>query len=272
MDALVKGLLYLGVVLFLGAGFFGRFVGPGLGLERPLRRGALFGALVIIVGSVLNLALTLENVLGFFDGAFFWDYLRSTRHGAATLVRLGLVAGLGLLFHKPGRVTDVAFVGGGLGLLATFSWTSHNAAMGGSLPIAADLAHLVAATAWAGAVLYTAFLPLPPGAGLAGVMGRVSRVGLLSVGLLFASGVYSSLLHVQPASLVATPYGRVLALKVALVLVTVGIAAVNRFVFLPALGEGKPPRGFGRILRLEAVVLVAVLGVTGLLTTSPPPH
>ncbi len=282
MDALVKGSLYLGTVLFLGAGFFGRFIGPGLqGVGRPLRLGALLGALIVAVGSVLNIIVTLENVLGFFDSAFFWEYVRSTHHGLATLIRLGLVVALTLLAWsgKPGRVTNTAFVLGGVGFLATFSWISHNAAMGGSLPLIADLAHLAAATAWVGAVFYTAFLPLWSRAELAGVMRRVSLTGLFGVGLLFASGVYSSLLHIPTlASLVTTLYGRVLLLKVALVLVILGLAAVNRFVFLPSLTASpstkETPRTFPfrRALGLEALLLAVVLGVTGLLTTSPMPH
>ena len=166
MDALVKGSLYLGTVLFLGAGFFGRFIGPGLcNVGRPLRLGTLLGAVVVAVGSVLNIVITLQNVLGFFDSAFFWEYVRSTHHGLTTLIRLGLVAALSLLALRgtSGRVANTMFVLGGVGFLATFSWLSHNAAMGGFLPLVADLAHLVAATAWVGAVFYTAFFaPLVP--------------------------------------------------------------------------------------------------------------
>ena len=277
MDALVKGSLYLGTVLFLGAGFFGRFIGPGLyGVGRPLRLGALLGAVIVAVGSVLNIVTTLQNVLGFFDSAFFWEYVRSTYHGLATLVRLGLVVALTLLafYRTSGRVANTIFVSGGVGFLATFSWISHNAAMGGFLPLVADLVHLIAATAWVGAVFYTAFSPLWSRAELAGVMRRVSQTGLFSVGLLFASGVYSSLLHIPTlASLVTTLYGRVLVLKLALVLVVLSLAAVNRFVFLPSLTERTPRTfPFRRALGLEALLLATVLGVTGLLTTSPMPH
>ncbi len=282
MDAAVKGLLYLGVVLLVGAGLFMRFVGPELTKLGKTRRfllgGSLLGAGLVVVGSGLNLVVTLVNVLGVFDGGFFWAYVQTTNHGRATVARLVLVALLlGLMWADvPRRLGNAAFLSASSGLLLTFSFISHNAAMGGRVPLLADLGHFVGACSWAGAVLYTAFVPRWRNAaqpGLTSALERVSSLGLASVALLFATGFYSGLLHVgQPSVLVETVYGRVLVVKVALVLLILSIAAANRWYFLPALRKSSPSDGFVRMFRLEALLLVMVLGLTGLLTTSPMPH
>ena len=284
MDAAVKGLLFLGVVLLVGAGVFARFVGPELakrgGTRRFLFLGTLLGAGLVVGGSVLNVVITLVNVLGGFDPDFFWKYVQTTNHGRATLVRLvlvGVLLGLTWTTRLPRGLSHAVFLVTSLGLLLSFSFVSHNAAMGGTLPLLADLGHFVGACAWAGAVLYTAFIPrwhAATGRGeLTAAVARVSSLGLTSVALLFATGIYASLLHIgQPSALVETVYGRVLAVKVALVLVVLAIAAANRWYFLPALRNNLPSRGFVRALRLEALLLIAVLGATGILTTSPMPH
>lgn len=105
------------------------------------------------------------------------------------------------------------------------------------------------------------------------VVARVSSIGLFSVLLLAGTGVYASTMHLHaPAQLVTSPYGRALSLKVVLVVVILSIAALNRWWFVPALRRGHAQKRFGRILKVEALLLVGVLAATGVLTTSPLPH
>ena len=175
MVALVKASLLLGAVLLLGAGVFGRFVAPELRpygeVKGRLRLGTIVGAVVLLVGSAVDVTQTVHNALGRYDAAFLVEYLRFTRHGNATLVRFGLVIVVALLtlrWTRPNaavipssrRTTNHAlYLSLSLGLLATFSWTSHAAAMGGAPPLLADLSHFSAASAWPGAVFYLALVP-----------------------------------------------------------------------------------------------------------------
>lgn len=109
-----------------------------------------------------------------------------------------------------------------------------------------------------------------------GVLGRVSRIGLWSVLLLVATGVYASALHIErPEVLVTTRYGWSLLGKVALVGLTLALAALNRWHFLPRLRRGNSAtltHRFGAVLLAEAGLLLAIFAVTGVLTTSPLPH
>ena len=293
--ALVKASLLLGAVLLVGAGVFGRFVAPELrvhGGARTLQRsGVLAGVFVLLVGSVLDVAQTLHTLVGHYDDVFLMEYLRFTRHGNATLLRFVLTATLAFLSlrlidsgaYAPHRRSttpygaNYVYVSLSLGLLATFSWTSHAAALGGAPPLLADLAHFTAASAWPGAVFYLALVPDwrsgEQRADLTKALRRVSALGLACVVLLFLTGSYTSLIHLQnPIHFAASPYGETLLYKLLLVVSIVGLAAYNRLWLLPAFLRGELICRFQNVLRLEALTLVAVFVITGVLTTSATPH
>ena len=265
-------------MLLLGAEVFRRYVGPELApaMARTLRLGALLGALLLVTVSVADTTWTVTQLLGRFDGAFILEYFWRTHHGRATLVRLSLVAVVLVLNLQPPKSMAWLSAPLGLGVLATFSFLSHAAAMHGRPALVADLAHFTAATLWGGAVLYTALSPRwknePANAALTKTIARVSSLGLWCVLLLTATGVYASVLHLtRPAELTTTPYGLVLVLKLALVGTILAIAGFNRWWLLPALERGKTRR-LGQMLRLEAALLITVFAATGILTTRPLPH
>ena len=288
MLALVKASLLLGAVLLIGAGVFGRFVAPELREEvrTPLRWGVLMGAAVLLIGSAVDVTQTVHNALGRHDAAFLLEYMRFTRHGNAVLVRLGLVvvvAFLTLRWAAPNtapsfarRTNHALYLFSSLGLLATFSWTSHAATMGGAPPLLADLAHFAAASAWPGAVLYLALTPVwekGQRVKLNRALARVSALGLACVALLFITGGYTSLIHLQnPERFAQSPYGQALIYKLLLVGLIIGLAAYNRLWLLPASLKGNLTQRFQRVMRLEALTLVAVFITTGVLTTSAMPH
>jgi putative copper export protein len=173
------------------------------------------------------------------------------------------------------RLTNALFAGLALLVLSTVSVTSHAAAMGGNPALLADLAHFAAACTWAGPLFYLALYPgwrTVARRDLTAALHALSRVGLASVGLLFVSGFYSSLLHLQdPPAFIASPYGRVLGVKLGLVFLTIALAGINRFWLLPSF-TARGALGLRVALRAELVVLVAIFVATGMLSTSPLPH
>lgn len=280
---MLKTGLLLGLVLFVGAGIFGRFVGPealtGRGLRR-LRFGHILGAVLLALFGLFEVAWILRQVLGVVEPGLFVEFLLRSRQGVTVLARLGLILAL-LLLGLGGRtrlaLDRVLFIAFGLGLLVTVSRVSHSGALG-LLPLLNDLAHVVAATAWGGSLLYAAWLPVWSGpiAPLRALLARLSAVGLGGVLLLVASGIYASTLHLfGVAAFTQTAYGGTLALKLVLVMVILVLAAVNRWSLLPAIrtvpasGSG-PVFSLARVVRVEAVVLIAIFAVTGLLGTREP--
>jgi putative copper export protein len=286
--AAVDAAALLGLLLLLGGPVFDRLVLAGVPMrrrvlsERSLRAGALTGAGLVGLAGAADVVLTIQQVLGRVDAALVLDYLPATRHGRATLARLALVPPVAALawVRPTGEVRMRARLLAAvlaIPLVATFSWTSHAAAMGGTVPLLTDMVHLGAACAWGGSLGYLALSSTwraPDAAdALRGPLRRLSRVGLVAVGLLALTGGVSALTHLQdPARFAVSAYGVTLYVKVALVVVIVAIAAGHRRVLLPAL-EAHGATGRLRIaVRVEAGVLVAVLAVTGILTTRAVPH
>ena len=278
MDAVFKGILFVGTLLLLGAGVFARWIGPELTSERVrllLTTGTWLGAALLIVGGFAEIASATRHVLrGSFEFAVFHDYLHSTRHGVATQVRnvLTLLVLAWTIWAPPAsRLERTGFAALGLALILSVSWVSHSGALG-LLPLLGDGVHLAAAAAWAGSLLYLAWLPVwarTPELGTA--VWRISRVGLVAVTVLIASGLYLATLHMYGVgALIETDYGQAFAAKNLLVLAVLAVAAVNRFFLVPQVRRGAAGGALKRAVRAESVLLVAILLATGVLATREP--
>lgn len=278
-----KATLLVGVVLLLGAGVFARWIARnavGKRSGRRLRAGLWTGAVLVVAGSAVEVVDTVTRALGLLDPSAILPYLSETRHGNAVQARVALVVVLLLLgagHRRPAVADRAAFVTLGLGLLITFSLVSHAGAQPGFLPVTADLVHLVGVAGWGGALVYGAWL-LPwqafdaEGASVQGSAARLSTVGLWSVVLIAATGVYAALTHLWgPRALTDTPYGRVLLVKLAVVSAVAAVAATNRWVMIPSLTRGAPASRLGSLVKIESLLLIAVLGVTAALVSQSPP-
>jgi putative copper export protein len=236
------------------------------------------GLVLVLAGSLGEVALISTRIArGRFDQGIFLDYLLSTRHGLGTFTRCGLAVvlaawgGRTLVSRRTDRFLHAT---AGLGLLGTVAWTSHSGVMG-LWPFLGDVAHLVAATSWGGAVLYLAWSALWTGSPttLRETTRRVSAVGLTSVLLLTATGVYLGVVHLYGLrALTTTPYGTALRVKLTIIAVILAIAAFNRWRLVPLLERHGASAPLRRAVRVESVLLVAVLAATGVLTTREPPH
>jgi copper transport protein len=71
-----------------------------------------------------------------------------------------------------------------------------------------------------------------------------------------------------------TDYGLVLSGKLALVLASLALAAANRYGFTPrvAAGDATAARRLGRTIRLETVIVAAILGLVAGWRFTPPPR
>lgn len=140
--------------------------------------------------------------------------------------------------------------------------------------VAADTAHVLAASAWMGGLAGVLFLarrssdpdPLPA------LVHAFSPVAMAAVGVLVLSGLLSSWAHVSGlSSLIEDPYGRTLLLKLALVGVVLFLGWMNWRRLTPCLDA---PGGRGALRRAATVELLVgqlVLLVTAVLVRTPPP-
>jgi putative copper resistance protein D len=219
------------------------------------------------------------------------DVLIGTDFGDAWTARLAIAIALGgtLLSLKSTRRNSLWTTGAGIllsaAMVGTLAWAGHAAGTAGSqgnVHIAADVLHLIAAAAWAGALLPLAMLlhAARSGAVPASLIVareavlRFSTLGVMSVGVLVASGgVNTWMLTGSLPALVSTDYGRLLIAKFALFLVMLGTAAINRNYLTPRIvsDEGNASRA-AAVLQIERncvleasvaaciIVIVAVLG------------
>jgi copper transport protein len=151
---------------------------------------------------------------------------------------------------------------------------SHPSEIDGGLGAALLAVHLAAAAIWLGALSHVIAVAWRWRANRAAAHRVLAEYGRLALGLLLlvaATGAMSAVVALVSASaLTATGYGRLLLVKVALVVAVVGCAIAGRHrlrltsPLRPDRAAGTPS---GRAVRSERVLLDGVLGVTGLLVS-----
>lgn len=268
-QSVLRAALYMGVFLLLGAGIFARYVGPEAAKAQRWRLWYLLsGGFLLALGATLYGVYHVTWILG--DPALMGSYLLETRQGNLLLARLGLLVGLIGLSMGWFRLDRWLYPPLALGLLLTLAFTSHAGAAGGLQPWA-DLLHLSFGVVWAGAVL--ALAVVWPGTRLEAVLKaiqRLSTLGLASVVGVALMGGYLSFMRLGELSdLWGSAYGQRLLLKLGLVALVVGLAAVNRLWLLPRL-QAKRIKGL-QTVSLEATLIAGVLVLSGLLATTEPP-
>jgi copper transport protein len=137
----------------------------------------------------------------------------------------------------------------------------------------ADWVHLVTAMRWAGGVLTLAFVvwPLAPDLRRAAFL-RFSRIAVFLVGALVVAGTVVAIQRLPALDdLWTTSYGRILLVKVGLVLVALAWGGMHHTFVRPRLERGESPRGVGRSLIGESTVAMAVLLAAAVLVNGAPP-
>lgn len=164
----------------------------------------------------------------------------------------------------------------GLALLLTYSLSGHSAALGAPLPVALDWLHMAAMAVWMGGLFVLAALLLQGRRGdmpAAGLVPRFSRLALLCVLVLAATGTYSALLHVRsPDALTGTRYGQALIIKLLLFGLLIGLGALNLLILSPRIAKASRPAQdwLSRTVRVELVAGGLVLVAAGFLLSISP--
>ena len=241
-------------------------------------------AIAIIGGAILALGLQTAAMTGeaakATDLKSLEEVLMGTTFGHGTGARI-LLAALAYVaaLTAAGRGAWLLTALAGSGVLASFAWTGHGAAdegVKGLLHLSADVFHLLAAGAWIGALAGLMALLFRGGSNQAVRIGltRFSGVATLIVAVLLASGIVSVWLLIGPEHIVsglATDYGRLLIAKVALFVLMLGLAGMNRLVLTPRLAEESASGALKWSIGIETAAALAVLAVVAVMGTLPPP-
>jgi putative copper resistance protein D len=148
------------------------------------------------------------------------------------------------------------------------------------LTLAADILHVLAAGAWMGGLAVVLSIERrwrhirevdSPESLLPLLVPRFSSVAIASVALLIGTGTVASWIHLPGVgALWSTGYGRLLVLKVALVLTLLGLGAVNWRRLTPVLSTPAGPPAMRRSAAAELTVAMMVLFVTAMLVRMSP--
>jgi putative copper export protein len=270
-----KALVLICSLFVVGSGLVARYLEPR---TAPHLQGFLrFSAGLLVVSSLVEVGFTAWRALLELSPNLYGAYLTTSRHGQWVLARVAVAVLLFWLGTAPRREVqrfknaDLYLHGAACVLLGfSLSMTTHAGALGEVLPVIGDLSHLFAMTIWVSGV---AFL------GLSGLVQkthiqRVSSLAAVAVGVLTLTGIYQSLIKLwNPALLLETQYGITLVVKLSLFVLVLGLAAANRFYWLPQL-ERRPSllAPFKTSVRLELVLLCTILLSTATLGSTAPPE
>ncbi|HEY0440853.1 MAG TPA: copper resistance protein CopC, partial [Xanthobacteraceae bacterium] len=274
-----RTLLFLALFVGVGGSFFVVWCVPG-GLPRS---GNV--ALSALLGIGAAAALLSVGLQGLDALALPWPKLAepdtwragmTTAYGTtAVLAFSALIAAYAALQGAGAGIRKMVALAALLGVGLAISASGHAATAEPQL-VTTTLVflHVVTIAFWVGALFPLALLLCGRHAAGAALI-RFGKLIPLPLGALILTGAALAFVQLQAVSdLWTTNYGRVLAAKLALLILLFGLALLNRAVLTPRFtqGDGGAPRRLCRSIAAELVIVTVILGVVGLWRFTPPPR
>lgn len=260
-----RAVAYLALLLVAGVPLHALASGQALSF-----RGRLVLALMAISAAMASAWWALESVaamagigLGELDQATAEVVLAQTPLGKVMewrLTSLACVVAACLLPLRLIRVPTLALAGAVA--LGSIAWTGHAGASEMVVHRASDVAHLIAAATWIGALaVFVVSAFSRQGADIA-ALARFARTGSVVVAVLVLTGLLNTLAIAGWPMMFEARWFSVLAVKLALFAVMLALAAGNRWRIVPALERGEPG-ATARLRRSLLLEFAAGLGVIG---------
>lgn len=231
-------------------------------------RARLVLALLAIVAALASAWWALESVaamagisLAELDQATAEVVLAQTPLGKVMEWRLTALAAVILACFLPFRVLRLpALALAGSVALGSVAWTGHAGASEMALHRVADVAHVIAAATWIGALaVFVASAFSREGADTA-ALARFARTGSVVVAVLIVTGLLNTLAIAGWPMALEARWFSILAVKLALFAAMLALAAGNRWRIVPALERGEPG-ATARLRRSLLLEFAAGLGV-----------
>ncbi len=261
--------LYIGVLVPVGSVFVAVIM--GLRIDRRFVISlAVLGLMATVIGFSLRGAALTGDVTGMTDAEML-GLLWSTPVGTAFALRLiGLTIVIAGLFM--GRIGLLCSVIGGLIAIWSFMQIGHVPDRDSIVLNSLLLFHLLAISVWIGVLFPLQRLARDPQslAQAAAVGHRFGVMAAVFVPLLILAGGYIGYHLIGSfAALFGSGYGQTLIIKILLVAVLLGLAAANKFRFVPGLSAGDQMAAaqLARSISIEWIVVVLILLTTAVLTS-----
>jgi copper transport protein len=268
--------VYLGLFAGVGGAFFAAWIGQGAD-GSIVSRGALAVGLVSAVASLGLQGLDLLNLpLAGIVTSAPWTSALATSLGPALSIAIVTMAIALYAWKSPGILialvlTTSAMAGVGLSLAAS----GHAATASPQWLTRPSLfLHGIAVAYWIGALAPLAAMAYRRDDDLPRALRQFSAIAIPLVGLLVLSGLALSIVQLGSVSaLIETSYGILLSIKLALVILLLALAVLNRFVATPAVvADYKNTRLLLRSVLAECVLVIGILAVVAGWRFTPPPR
>jgi copper transport protein len=295
-NSLARALSFIGLLVVVGATTFRTLVIDRTpSLTSVLRARLYFGAsalglgasIVIIVDAIARIYLE-SRMMSDEPGMATMSMAAMAMHtqwGFALRLTIALAVIALVAFAAAMQGSRRAWIISGLAAIAlsgTPALAGHAAASAShrSLLIVTDFLHVLGAGSWLGSLLCVLLVAIPTAltlearerwAFVATIVNTFSSVALVAAGVVVASGVLASWMHLETvASLWTTAYGEVLLIKLLLVAITLSIGAYNFRKVQPHLATEDGAARLRRSATLELSVAFLILITTGFLTGLSP--
>lgn len=271
-------------------------------IERRLRRIVLIALALLLLASLAHAVIQAVNARDVSIAAALGEPIRSviggTRWGHLWLARIAL-AGAALVplvawWRMPPAspasrgwrsgpvampVLALALISGSL---LTLSFASHGAVTPGVAggAVMSDALHLLAAGAWGGGLLALAVaIAATRRIGdeqlrrsyVGALARRFTPIGVLGTGTLLITGLYSGWTQLVTWASIATPYGRLVVIKLLILLALVALGALNQRRLVPHLARhARAAQRLGWLVRVEVVLVALALLAAAMLTAIEP--
>jgi copper transport protein len=267
--------LVLAIGLFVGVG--GVAFAAWLAAERPMPGRRAFATVMVcgLAAAVMSLPLQGLDALArplsdVWQPTVWAEGFRTSWGSTVVLALAALTAGLcAFRLHNRSLARWVALLAvAGVGL--AFAASGHASTAEPRLLSAPSVfIHAVCVTIWVGSLLP---LTRTVRAGDDVALERFSRLIPVPLVLLIATGIVLAAVSLDRLdALWTTDYGLVLSAKLAIVLVLLALAAVNRYALVPRLAINKTQR-LVAIIAAEFVLAMVILGIVGLWRFTTPPR
>ncbi len=268
--------VYLGLFVGVGGVFFSAWIA-----KAPAAVSVIVAALAVgLVSATVSLGLQGLDVLGLGLGGIVtpapWKAALATSLGPSLLVAMaamtaGIIAVRTTSVHVARGLAVLAMVGVGVALAASGHAVTASPQW---LTRTSVFLHGAGVAFWVGAFVPLVTIAKKPAPALLSVLDRFSRAALPVVGLLVLTGLTLAIIQLESfGALIETRYGLILSIKLALVFVLLGLAALNRFRLTPALAiDPAATQRLARSILFEGVVVAAILAVVAGWRFTPPPR
>lgn len=268
--------VYVGLFVGIGGAFFAAWIGPGPAGDRVILGSLGLG----LVSAILSLGLQGIDLLdlplpGLLTRAP-WISALATSLGPSMLIAIAamlvVAAGWRSQSIRSARIgAAMAMIGVGCALAAS----GHAATASPQwLTRPTVFVHGIGLAYWIGALAPLAAMAWRRTDALPRTVRRFSRLAVPIVGLVALSGLTLATVQLDGfGALIDTRYGNILAAKLALVLLLLVLAALNRLVFTPAIVRDVSRAGpLLRSIVAECVLAGAILALAAGWRFTPPPR